>query len=216
MWSWDYAISILPELLGALKVTVMATLYGFVVASVVGLLLAFMRRSRWKSIAISAGAFVEFVRNTPLLVQVFFLFFIANISLSAFTIGVIGLGLHYSTYMSEVYRAGIDAVPKGQWEAAKALNLSGLQTWLRIVLPQAIPPIIPIMGNYLIVMFKETPILAAITVLEMLHTAKNLISESYRVFEPYTIIGLLFLLVSYPASLLVRNLENRLNRQRGY
>ncbi|WP_019536114.1 ectoine/hydroxyectoine ABC transporter permease subunit EhuD [Paenibacillus ginsengihumi] len=219
MWDWNYALSVLPELLRALRVTVLATVGGFAVACIAGLMLAIAVRSRWKPLSWAARSFVEFVRSTPLLVQVFFLYYslpmIAGISLSAFAVGIIGLGLHYSTYMSEVYRSGIEAVPKGQWEAATALNFTKARTWLSVILPQAIPPIIPVMGNYLIVMFKETPILSAITLVEMLLAAKNIVSVSWRVFEPYTLVGVLFLLISYPASLLIRRLEVRMNRQRG-
>jgi len=219
MWNWDYAISILPALLKGLVVAVQVTFCSFVVACVFGLILALLRRSPIKLVVAITNGFSGFIRNTPLLVQVLFLYFslpmIANISLPAFVVGVIGLGFHYSTYLSEVYRSGIDSVPRGQWEAARALNFSRTTTWMRIILPQAIPPIIPIMGNYLLVMFKETPILMAITLAEMLLTAKNLISISYRPFEAYTIIGILFLLISYPASILIRKLEKRLNSQRG-
>lgn len=219
MWNWEYSLQILPELLTALRMTIAATVGGFALACVGGLLLALAARSRRKPLALAAKALTEFVRNTPLLIQVFFLYYslplMTNISLSAFAIGMIGLGLHYSTYLSEVYRSGIEAIPKGQWEAAAALNFSKPRTWFSIVLPQAIPPIVPVMGNYLIVMFKETPILSAITLVELLLTAKNIASVSYRVFEPYTMVGLLFLLISFPASLLVRRLEIKLNRQRG-
>lgn len=215
MWDWHYALSVLPRLLDALQITIAATLCGFLIAAVLGLPLAVLRRSRWTPVSAATGAFIAFVRNTPLLVQVFFLYFVLGIQLSAFAVGSLALGVHYSTYLSEVYRSGIDAVPKGQWEAAKALNFAPGQTWLRIILPQAVPPIIPIMGNYLIVMFKETPILSAITLYELLAVAKTIVSEDFRVFETYTLVGLLFLAISYPASLMVRLLERRLNRQRG-
>ncbi|WJH36538.1 ectoine/hydroxyectoine ABC transporter permease subunit EhuD [Paenibacillus sp. CC-CFT747] len=215
MWDWNYAAEILPELLGALKMTILATFCGFGVACVGGLVFAAAVRSRWKIICLPAKGILAFIRNTPLLVQVLFLYYslpqLAGISLSAFMVGIIGLGLHYSTYLSEVYRSGIEAVPKGQWEAATALNFPRWMTWWRVILPQALPPIIPIMGNYLIVMFKETPILSAITLVELLLTAKNIVSQSYRVFEPYTMVGLLFLLISYPASLLIQRLEKRMN-----
>ncbi len=216
MWSWTHVLDILPQLLWALRITIAATFGGFAAACIAGLCLALLRRSRWRIISVPTAAFIEFIRNTPLLVQVFFLFYVLpeliHISWSAFTIGVIGLGLHYSTYLSEVYRSGIEAIARGQWEAARALNFSTLQTWRRIILPQAMPPIIPIMGNYLIVMFKETPILSAITLVEMLAVAKGIVSESFRGFEAYTLVGILFLLVSYPSSLLVRRMERRLNR----
>ncbi|MDQ1911943.1 ectoine/hydroxyectoine ABC transporter permease subunit EhuD [Paenibacillus sp. GD4] len=217
MWDWSYAVEILPELLRGLQITVLATFGGFAFACIGGLVMALAVSSRWKVISVCSRFCLEFIRNTPLLVQVFFLYYtlpkLMNISLSAFAVGIIGLGLHYSTYLSEVYRSGIQAVPRGQWEAAVALNYPKVKTWTTIILPQAIPPVIPIMGNYLIVMFKETPILSAITLVEMLLTAKNIVSQSYRVFEPYTLVGILFLLISYPASLLVQRLEKRLSLQ---
>ncbi|MFC5651078.1 ectoine/hydroxyectoine ABC transporter permease subunit EhuD [Paenibacillus solisilvae] len=215
MWKWDYVFSLLPDLLQAFRVTLTATLCGFVVAALFGLLLAIVYRSRFAAVRMTVRGFIEFVRSTPLLVQVFFLYYslpmLTPFSLSAFTTGVIALGLHYSTYMSEVYRSGIEAVPRGQWEAASALNLSKTKTWSTVILPQAIPPVIPVMGNYLIVIFKETPILSAITLVELLLTAKNEASTSYRVFEPYTIVGVLFLVISLVVSALVRVLEKRMN-----
>ncbi|WP_010269280.1 ectoine/hydroxyectoine ABC transporter permease subunit EhuD [Paenibacillus senegalensis] len=216
MWDWDYAISVLPDLLKVLPLTVAATFIGFGISVVFGLLLALMSRSSIKMVRFPAKAFVEFVRNTPLLVQIFFIYFVLplyGISLSAFTCGVIALGLHYSTYLSEVYRSGIEAVDKGQWEASTALNFSKSQTWLRVILPQAVPPTIPVMGNYLIVMFKETPLLSAISVGELLMTAKGLGSMSFKYVELYTLIGVLFLVLSYPCSLLVRAAEKRLARK---
>lgn len=214
MWDWGYAWDILPELLTALRMTVLATAGGFLVAAIGGLLLVYIRFSSFRLLALAARGGMEFIRSTPLLIQVFFLYYtlpmISPVSMNAFTVGILGLGIHYSTYMAEVYRSGIEAVPKGQWEAASALNFTKIQTWRKIVLPQALPPVIPVMGNYLIVMFKETPILSAITLMELLLTAKNIVSESYRFFEPYTLVGLLFLLVSYPASLAVVRLEKRL------
>ncbi|GIM45809.1 ectoine/hydroxyectoine ABC transporter permease subunit EhuD [Collibacillus ludicampi] len=216
MWDWDFAWSIVPQLLEALKVTVTSTFVAFFIAAIAGLLLAIGRRSACKPLSLVTGGIVEFVRSTPLLVQLYFIFYVLpvfGVSLSPFTAGVIGLGLHYSSYLSEVYRSGIDSVPRGQWEAAVALNFSKMQTWGRIIVPQAIPPVIPVLGNYLIVMFKETPILSAITLMEILQTAKMIGSTSFRYLEGFTIVGLMFLLLSYPSSLLVRRLEYRLNRK---
>jgi polar amino acid transport system permease protein len=157
------------------------------------------------------------VRATPLLVQLFFLYFglpVFGISLSALLTGIIGIGLNYSAYTAEVYRAGIEGVPRGQWEAARALNFSHGQTWVRIILPQAVRKVIPALGNYLIAMFKDTPLLASISVLEMLEQAQIVGSENFRYLEPMTEVGLLFILVSYPASLLVRRLEVRYGQVR--
>ena len=212
IWDWDYARDILPDLLRGLVVTVQATLVGSVVAMILGLVLALLRRSGLAVVRVVTGAFVEFIRSTPLLVQLYFLFFVLpslGITLSGFLAGVVGLGVHYATYTSEVYRAGIEGVPKGQWEAATALNLPTSRVWRSVVLPQAIPRVLPALGNYVIAMFKETPLLSAITVLEMLAAAKDLGGETFRYLEPLTMVGLLFLLVSLPASLSVRRLERR-------
>jgi polar amino acid transport system permease protein len=131
--------------------------------------------------------------------------------MTAFMTGVIGLGLHYSTYTAEVYRAGLDGVPRGQWEAALSLDFSPLHTYRAIILPQAIPPMIPVLGNYLIAIFKETPLLSAITVLEMMQVAKITGSETFQYLEPLTIVGLLFLIVSLISAVGIRQLEKYLH-----
>jgi polar amino acid transport system permease protein len=214
-FDWRYAWEILPHLLEGFAVTLQATAAGTAIALVLGLLWAILRRSPVRLLAWPAAALVEFVRSTPLLVQLFFLFYIVpgllpGVSLSPFVTGAIGLGLHYSAYMAEVYRAGIDSVPRPQWEAAAALNFGRLHTWRAIILPQAIPPILPTLGNYVIGMFKDTPLLSAITVVELLQTAKIIGSRSFRYLEPLTVVGILLLVVSLAASQLVRRLEVRL------
>ena len=217
IWDNSFALSVLPVIAQGLAITVLITFTGTAIALCIGLVLAIMRRARAKWISLPAEAFVEFVRATPLLVQLFFLYFglpVFGISLSALVTGIIGIGLNYSAYTAEVYRAGIEGVPRGQWEAARALNFSHGQTWVRIILPQAVRKVIPALGNYLIAMFKDTPILASISVLEMLEQAQIVGSENFRYLEPMTEVGLLFILVSYPASLLVRRLEVRYGQVR--
>lgn len=207
---WEFAWEILPTLLSALVVTIQASVLGFALAAVLGLVFALARRSRSPWISQPVGAVVEFVRSTPLLVQLFFFFYVLpqyGIRLPAFIVGVFGLGLHYSTYTSEVYRAGIDSISRGQWEASTALNFSTMRTWGAIILPQAIPPMIPALGNYLIGMFKESAQLAAITVVELLQTAKIIGSRSFRYLEPITMVGLLFLALSYLSAVGLNRLE---------
>jgi len=217
IWDNSFALSVLPIIAQGLIITVLITITGTALAMCIGLVLAIMRRARTKWISLPAEAFVEFVRDTPLLVQLFFLYFglpVFGISLSALVTGIIGIGLNYSAYLAEVYRAGIEGVPRGQWEAARALNFSHGQTWVQIILPQAVRKVIPALGNYFIAMFKDTPILASITVLEMLEQAQIVGSENFRYLEPMTEVGLLFILVSYPASLLIRQLEVRYGQVR--
>jgi polar amino acid transport system permease protein len=213
LFNFDYALSVFPALLKGMTVTLRYTLSGMALATILGLILALCYRSQLELVSKPAGWFVEFIRSTPFLVQLYFIFFVLpsfGLSLSPFLAGLMGLGLHYSAYTAEVYRAGIEAVPRGQWEAAIALNFSKRDTWTSVILPQAVPPMLPALGNYLISMFKETPQLAAITVVEMLSVAKIEASHTFRYMEPFTIVGLLFLALSYPSSRIVRYLERRL------
>jgi polar amino acid transport system permease protein len=125
---------------------------------------------------------------------------------------VLGLGVHYSAYLAEVYRAGIAAVPRGQWEAASVLGLSRVRTFGSVILPQAVVPMVPALGNYLIAMFKDTPVLSAVTVLEMLQRAKLLGAAEFRYLEPLLLVGVLFLVISLPSAQLLRRLEASLDR----
>lgn len=217
MWDSEFAWSILPKLLRGLLVTIEATALGMTMALVVGLLWALCRRARNRMLAWPVAALVEFVRSTPLLAQLFFLFYglpALGIVIGPLTTGVFALGLHYSCYTSEVYRAGIDGVDRGQWEGARVLGFGRWQTYRHVVLPQALPPILPALGNYLIAMFKDTPLLSAITVLEVLQSAKIIGKESFRYLEPLTIVGGMYLLLSIASGLLVQKLEKYASAQR--
>lgn len=214
-WDWQFVREILPTLAEGVVVTIQATLLGSVLAMVIGLVFAILRRTsnRWLSRIITF--FLDFVRGTPLLVQLYFLFYILpdlGVTLAPLVAGVIGLGLHYGSYTAEVYRAGIDNISKGQWEAAKAVNLTGLQTWVHVIIPQAVPPMIPALANYFIAMFKETPLLSAITVLELMNQARSVANFHYRYLEPMTLVGVFFLAISIPSVILLRYLERRYAR----
>ena len=213
IWDWAYAISIIPVLAEASIVTIEVTILGFIVAAILGLVLAILRMSPLPIISVPTGLFVEFIRSTPLLIQIFFLYFVFpefGITLDAFVAGVIALGLHYATYCSEVYRAGLDNVPRGQWEASIALNLSGYHTFRDIIIPQAIPPVVPALGNYFVALFKETPLLSAIAVMELMQRAKILGSQTFRYIEPITLVGAFFLVMSLLAAALIRYIERRI------
>ncbi|WP_277209393.1 ectoine/hydroxyectoine ABC transporter permease subunit EhuD [Isoptericola croceus] len=209
IWSWETAWDVLPDLLNGLQITVLATVVGMVIASILGLVIALAMRARSRWITMPLRFVSDFIRMTPLLVQLVFvnLLFVQVPSLA---IGCIVLGIHYATYMSEVYRAGIESVPKGQWEAATALNMAPGRTWRAVILPQAIRNTLPGLGNYAISMFKETPFLFAISVVEMFSEAQSYGANTFSYIEPLTMVGLLFLIVSYPTSLLVRRMEIRL------
>jgi polar amino acid transport system permease protein len=213
-WDWQFTFDVLPDLLyGFLRYTLVATVLGTALAAILGLAFAIIRRAHVPVLAPLTTAFIEFIRSTPLIVQLFFLFFVLpqfGVTLGALTTGVIGLGVHYACYLAEVYRAGIDGVPKGQWEACTALSLPPRLQWQHVVLPQAIRNVMPALGNYAISMFKETPFLALITVPEMVQRAFSIGSISFRYLEPITLAGLIFLLASYPTAIALRKLETRL------
>lgn len=213
VFDWTYAISILPHFGPALRVTVQATLLGMLLALMLGLMLALLRLQGGVWLSRSVAAFIEFIRSTPLLVQMYFLFFVlpdVGIHLSALTAGTLALGVHYAAYCAEVYRAGLQAVPQGQWDAAAALNLGLRSTLLRIIVPQAVARVIPALGNYLVAMFKDTPLLSAITVVELLQTAKMIGAESFRYVEAVTLVGVFFLVLSMGAAALIRIVEQRM------
>lgn len=215
-WDWSFAFEILPLLARASLVTLQATILGFIIAAILGLAFAIGRMFGPKGLSIPLAGFIEFIRSTPLLIQIFFIYFVFpefGVTLGAMTAGVLALGLHYATYCSEVYRAGLSAVPRGQWEASIALNLTGYHTFRDVIIPQAIPPIVPALGNYLIALFKDTPLLSAIAVLELMQTAKIIGSETFRYTEPITLVGVIFLVFSLVAAGLIRLVEVWLNRR---
>ncbi|MBB3286994.1 MULTISPECIES: ectoine/hydroxyectoine ABC transporter permease subunit EhuD [unclassified Rhizobium] len=218
-FTWDtsttlsFALSILPILGIGLIVTLEAAAAGFAIALVLGLVFALLRRSRFVAISWPTAFVIEFLRDTPLLVQLFFLYYVLpiyGIVLPAFLTGALALGLQYSAYTSEVYRGGLDAVPLGQWEAATALNLSRGRAYWDIIIPQAIPRIVPAMGNYLVSMLKETPVLSVVTVVDMLNLANLIGDRTFEYLVPLSLVGLIFLILTLVCSAAIHWLEKAL------
>ena len=217
-WKWDFTFQILPQMLWATLNTIMAAGIGYAIATVVGLLFLIGQRTPYKIINVVVREIVEFIRSTPLLIQLFFVYFVGpqfGVTLSAWVCGMITIGLHFGTYLSEVYRGALEGVPKTQWEACRALNFTTFYTYRRIVLPQAFPIAIPGMGNYLVGIFKDTPLLSTIGVAELFHAATAVGGYHYRYLEPYTIVGLIFLILSVPAAIGIRKLERSVNKAQG-
>ena len=217
-WRWEFTFEILPQMIWATLNTFMAAGLGYAIAAVVGLLFMLGQRTSYKFINIPTREIVEFIRSTPLLVQLFFVYFVApqfGLTLSAWVSAMFTIGLHYGTYLSEVYRGALEGVPKTQWEACRALNFSTSYTYRRIVLPQAFPIAIPGMGNYLVGILKDTPLLATIGVAELFFTANALGAYTYRYLEPYTLVGIIFLVISVPTAMGIRRLEAAVNKAQG-
>jgi polar amino acid transport system permease protein len=217
-WKWDFTIEILPRLGWATLNTLMAAGGGYAIAIVLGLVLALAQRTPYRLLTFIVREFVEFIRSTPLVLQIFFVFYVGpqfGIRLSPWTSGMIAIGLHYAAYLSEVYRGGLDSVPKGQWEACRSLSMSTRDTYFRIIIPQALPPALAGMGNYLVGIFKDTPMLSVIGVAELMHAANAIGSEHYRFLEPYTMVGLIFLAISLPSAGLIRAFEAWVRKKLG-
>lgn len=217
-WRWDFTFEILPRLIAATGNTLLAAGLGYAIAVVLGLVFALAQRTPFRPLTLGVREAVEFIRSTPLVLQIFFVFYVGpqfGIRLSPWTAGMIAIGLHYAAYLSEVYRGGLESVPKGQWEAAKSLNLSTARTYFRVILPQALPPSLAGMGNYLVGIFKDTPMLSVIGVAELMHTANAIGSETYRFLEPFTLVGIIFLCISLPTAALIRLFEGWVRRKLG-
>ena len=213
LWSWEFTIEILPTLGKGLLVTLKVTFAATAIFLSLGLVLALIQRSCPRWITAPLNFVTEFIRRTPLLVQLYFVFFVLpefGIYISPMMAGILGLGIHYSTYAAMIYGAGIDNVERGQWDATTALNYSRWHAWIHVILPQAVPPMIPALANLLIGMFKESALLTAITVLELMGQTRTLANESYRYFEPMTMTGIIYLSISLPAALATKALERRL------
>jgi polar amino acid transport system permease protein len=217
-WRWDFTWEILPRLLLATGNTLMAAGFGYAIAVVLGLVFALAQRTPSRVLTLIVREAIEFIRSTPLVLQIFFVFYVGpqfGLRLSPWTAGMIAIGLHYAAYLSEVYRGGLESVPKGQWEAATSLNLSTTRTYFRVIIPQALPPSLAGMGNYLVGIFKDTPMLSVIGVAELMHTANAIGSETYRFLEPYTLVGIIFLAISLPTAAGISVFEAWVRRKLG-
>lgn len=207
-----FAVSILPEMMRGLWVTVVATIGGFLLALAVGAAVEAVRRAPYRAVRLCGHGYVAFMRCTPLLVQLYFVFYVLpayGIRFGALTTGVICLGMHIGAYVAEACRAGIDAIPEGQWDAARALGMKRWAMWLTVIAPQALPPMLPPLGNFLIGLFKETPLLAAITVIDLFGAANSVAGRTFKYNEPYTLAAIILLAVSLIAAYGVRRLERR-------
>lgn len=213
-FDWSVVSDFMPLFWDGVLVTLEALVFGSLIAFALGLVWALAQRSENRWVSWPVTGITEFIRNTPLLVQLFFFFYVLpewGPSLSPLLTGILGLGLHYSTYTSEVYRAGIEGVPAGQWEAATALSLPKSRTWLAVILPQAIRRVVPALGNYVVSMLKDSPMISVIGALGMLGQAQAFSDQTFTT-EALTVVGIAFIVIAYPASLLLRALERRLVR----
>lgn len=204
------------QLLEGAVLTIFLTIVSMLIASILGLGIAVLSSAPLWPVRLIARSYVDFFRGTPLILQVFFIYFVLpqlGVYFSPITAGILGLSLNYAAYLSEVFRATIDAVDRGQWEAGAALGMSRLLLFRRVILPQAFKIAVPPVGNYFIAMFKDTALVSTITVHELMFTVDSLASTTYQYLPLYTAAFIIYFAISYPASLLVRWIERRLTRR---
>jgi ectoine/hydroxyectoine ABC transporter permease protein EhuD len=211
----DFVAQILPYLLVGAMTTIELTILSMALALVAGLALALMRLSRSPLLRSLSGAYIEIIRGTPLLVQLFIIYYGLpqyGIRLEAFTAGVIGLSINYSAYLAEVYRAGILAIDKGQWEAGGSIGLSRAALLQHVIVPQAARIVLPPVGNYFISMLKDSALVSTISIVELMRAAQLRVAITFRAMDIYLVTALIYLLMSYPCSVLIRYFERRASR----
>jgi polar amino acid transport system permease protein len=207
-----FALSTVPKIAGALWTTLIVALVSCIGASLLGFAMEIARRSGLV-LRYLMRFIIDFIRSTPLLVQLYFFFFVLpvyGIKLPAVAIGIIAMSIYYSGYLAEVFKAGIDGVKPGQFEAASALGLKRLQTVVLVIAPQMLRNIAAPMGNYFIGIFKSTPYLAAIAVYESFGAALDIAADTFRYTEPLVVVGIIYLAIALIFAFLVRRLEQRL------
>jgi His/Glu/Gln/Arg/opine family amino acid ABC transporter permease subunit len=210
LFNTQIAVENLGPLLAGLLITIELTFVVIILSLGFALLVALGGMSRWPLLRWPIKAYIEIMRGTPLLLQLIYIYYVlpeVGIRLDAFVAGVVGLSLNYSAYISEVYRGGILAVPKGQHDAAAALGMTRVLAMRRIVLPQAIRIVIPTLGNYFISLFKDTALCSVVSIQEVVFTAQILAARNFQYFTLYTVVAAMYFLVSFPAARLVGWLE---------
>lgn len=211
-----HSVEFLPILAQGLRLTVLVTLGSFVLSTLLGLVWALMRVSGIRPLAGLAAVMVNVIRGIPIIVQLFYIYFVLpdfGISLTALQAAIIGLGVAYSAYQSENFRAGIEAVDRGQIEAAQSIGMGWWLTMRRVVLPQAFKIVLPPYGNIMIMMLKDSSQASTITVAELALQGKLIASSTFENTTVFTLVAALYLCMSLPLIWLVSRLEARFGRR---
>jgi ectoine/hydroxyectoine ABC transporter permease protein EhuD len=206
----NFYLDIAPKLLDGAVTTIALTFAAMALALAIGLVAALGKLSRVTPVRWVAYWYVEIIRGTPLLVQLFLIYFGLpqyGIQLNAFVAGALGLGINYGAYLAEVFRAGILSVPRGQREAGECLGLSERQIMRKIVLPQAFKVVLPPVGNYFISLIKDSALASTITVMELMRQANLEVAQTFRSFDIYLFVALIYFLISFPISRALQRLE---------
>jgi len=206
------AAEFMPILLEGAKLTILVTLGSLALSTVLGLVWALMRVSGNKYLSGFSAGLVNLLRGIPIIVLLFYIYFVMpdmGVSLSAVHAAIIGLGIAYSAYQAENFRAGIQAIDRGQIEAAMAMGMGWSLTMRRVVLPQAVKIVLPPYGNIMIMMLKDSSQASTITVAELALQGKLIAVSTFKNATVFTLVALMYLVMCVPLILLVRHLEKR-------
>ena len=213
MFSISDIIAFLPPLLQGAWLTIVVSVLSYGLALVAGLVVGLARISRFAPLRMVAAFYIQVIRGTPLLLQLFFIYYVLpynGLILSPFVSAVLGLTVNYAAYMAEIFRSGIQAIPKGQWEAGASMGMSRRKLMRRIILPQATRIIIPSLGNNFVSIFKDSALVSIITMRDLMFSGQLLASATFKHFEIYTMVAVIYLAISYPAAMLVEWIERKL------
>jgi His/Glu/Gln/Arg/opine family amino acid ABC transporter permease subunit len=208
----------LPFLLQAMLVTLWLTIAGSLLAIALGQTLALMRLSSRRWLSVPATAYIDFFRGTPLLIQLFAIYFGApqlGLDIPPVAAGILGLGLNGAAYVAEILRSGIQAVPPGLWEAGRAMGMSEPTLFRRVVFPQAYRVAMPPLGGALVSLLKDTSLVSTITVVELTRQTQTAIGATFRAVELYGVAALLYFALTYPLLKAVDRMERRLAKGEG-
>src|SRR5215469_4371989 len=213
---WRDAVEFLPILLNGVALTIIVTLGSLILSTLLGLVWALMRVSGIPALSWLSAAVINVIRGIPIIVLLFYLYFVMpdlGIALTALQAAIIGLGFAYSAYQAENFRAGMEAIDKGQIEAAQAIGMGWWLTMWRVVLPQAVRVVLPPYGNIMIMMLKDSSQASTITVAELALQGKLIASSTFKNTSVFTLVALMYLTMSIPLILLVRHFEKRAVRR---
>ena len=210
--NWQYIYSVMPQFVSATLTTLKISMISIILAIVVGLICSVLITYKIKIFDKIAKIYIEISRNTPLLIQLFFLYYglpKLGIKIDGFTCGVIGLAFLGGSYMAEAFRAGLQAVAKGQIDSGESIGLSPVQVFQYVIFPQALAVSIPAIGANCLFLIKESSVVSAIAVVELLFVTKDLIGMDYKTTEALFLLIMSYLIILLPVSILTSYLEYR-------
>lgn len=213
---WRDAVEFFPILMGGVALTIVVTIGSLLLSTVLGLVWAMMRVSGIKALSMLSASLINVIRGIPIIVLLFYLYFVMpdlGVTLSALQAAILGLGIAYSAYQAENFRAGIEAIDKGQIEAAQSIGMGWWLTMRRVVLPQAVRIVLPPYGNVMIMMLKDSSQASTITVAELALQGKLIASSTFKNTSVFTLVALMYLTMSIPLILLVRHFEKRAGKK---